>query len=104
MPLASQGLEGEAGLSKLERPCYNTAVMAALHLLLGFLQFTLSIALVVAVLLHTAKGEGLAAIGGSAQLFGSQKGVEAGLNRVTSVIAGLWFAVAIAMALLARAS
>lgn len=78
------------------------SVMTALQILLTFLEFTLSIALVVAVLLHTAKGEGLAGIGGSAQLFGSQKGVEAGLNRVTSIIAGLWFVVAIGLALLAR--
>ena len=76
--------------------------MTPLQILLTFLEFTLSIAMIVAVLLHTAKGEGLAGIGGSAQLFGSQKGVEAGLNRVTSIIAGLWFAVAIALALLAR--
>ena len=78
--------------------------MTALQILLSFFQFSLSVALVIAILLHSAKGEGLAGIGGSAQLFGSQKGVEAGLNRVTGTIGALWFAVAIALALLARAA
>ena len=76
--------------------------MTAVQVLLTFLQFTLSIALIVAILLHSAKGEGLAGIGGSAQLFGSQKGVEAGLNRATAIIGASWFAVAIILALLAR--
>jgi preprotein translocase subunit SecG len=76
--------------------------MKLLTVLLLFLQFTLSVALVVGVLLHSAKGEGLAGIGGQAHIFGSQKGVEAGLNRITAIIAALWFLVAIALALLAR--
>ncbi len=76
--------------------------MKLLTILLTFLQFTLSIALVVGVLLHSAKGEGLAGIGGQAHVFGSQKGVEAGLNRVTATVAVLWFVVAISLALLVR--
>ena len=51
------------------------------------IQFTSAIALVVAVLLHTAKGEGLAGIGGTARLFGSQKGLEAGLDKITTTLA-----------------
>ena len=76
--------------------------MKLLTVLLTFLQFGLSIALVVGVLLHSAKGEGLAGIGGQAHIFGSQKGVEAGLNRVTAITGVLWFVVAIALALLSR--
>lgn len=76
--------------------------MKLLTIFLTFMQFTLSIALVIGVLLHSAKGEGLAGIGGQAHLFGSQKGVEAGLNRVTAIIAVLWFMVAISLALLHR--
>ena len=76
--------------------------MKLLTILLTFLQFTLSIALVDGVLLHSAKGEGLAGIGGQAHVFGSQKGVEAGLNRVTATVAVLWFVVAISLALLVR--
>lgn len=43
----------------------------------------LALAIVVLVLLHAPKGDGLAAIGGSAQLFSSQKSAEANLDRVT---------------------
>ncbi|MBI6546405.1 MAG: preprotein translocase subunit SecG [Cyanobacteria bacterium NC_groundwater_1444_Ag_S-0.65um_54_12] len=74
------------------------------QIFLYVLQFTLSFALVIAVLLHSAKGEGLAGIGGQAHIFGSQKGVEAGLNRITAIIAVLWFLVAGLLALLVRNS
>ena len=50
-------------------------------LVLKVLQLILSLLLVLAVMLHSAKGEGIGAIGGQAKIFGSQKGVEAGLNR-----------------------
>lgn len=43
--------------------------------------------LIVTVLLHSAKGEGLGGIGGTAHIFGSQKGLEEGLNRLTTIIA-----------------
>lgn len=76
--------------------------MKLLTLFLTILQFTLSIALVIGVLLHSAKGEGLAGIGGQAHVFGSQKGVEAGLNRITAITAVLWFLVAIGLALLEK--
>lgn len=69
---------------------------------LSISQVFLSIALIVAVLLHSAKGEGLAGIGGQAHMFGSQKGVEAGLNRITTVIAACWILVAIALAVMGR--
>jgi len=39
--------------------------------------------LIVLVLLHSPKGEGLGAIGGQAQLFTSTKSAETTLNRVT---------------------
>lgn len=69
---------------------------------LSITQVFLSIALIVAVLLHSAKGEGLAGIGGQAHMFGSQKGVEAGLNRITTIIAGSWILVAILLAVMGR--
>ncbi|NBV42424.1 preprotein translocase subunit SecG [bacterium] len=58
--------------------------------LLHILIIISGLSLVVAVLLHSAKGEGLGGIGGSARLFSSQKGLEAGLNRVTAVLAGVF--------------
>lgn len=58
--------------------------------LLIWAQLFLSLALIVTVILHPAKGGGLGSMGGSAQIFGSQKGAEAGLNRITATIAFLW--------------
>ncbi|MEC4817176.1 MAG: preprotein translocase subunit SecG [Scytonema sp. PMC 1069.18] len=42
-----------------------------------------AIGLIVLVLLHSPKGDGIAAIGGQAQLFSSTKSAENTLNRVT---------------------
>lgn len=58
-------------------------------------QLVLSLALIAAVLIHPAKGAGLGAMGGSAEVFGSQKGAETGLNRITGGIAFLWALTAI---------
>jgi protein translocase SecG subunit len=44
----------------------------------------------------------LAGIGGQAHVFGSQKGVEAGLNKITAALAVAWFLVAIALASMGR--
>ena len=58
--------------------------------LLLTIEFISALALIVAVLLHSAKGEGLAGIGGQARMFNSQKGLEDGLNRVTSILAAIF--------------
>lgn len=50
-------------------------------------QIISAILLIILILLHSPKGDGLASIGGSSQLFSSQKGVEAGLNRLTTIVA-----------------
>lgn len=39
------------------------------------------------ILVHSPKGDGMASIGGASQLFSSQKGAEAGLNKVTTTCA-----------------
>lgn len=67
---------------------------------LKIFQVVFSLSLIIAVMLHSAKGEGLGAIGGQAKIFGSQKGVEAGLNRLTSGLAILWVVTSLALALL----
>jgi len=46
------------------------------------------IALTTLILLHAAKGEGLGGIGGSASLFTGPSQAEAGLDKITWVIAG----------------
>ena len=47
-------------------------------------QLISAIAVIATVLLHSAKGEGLGGIGGQARIFGSPKGLEQGLDRITS--------------------
>ena len=45
-----------------------------------------AILLIVLVLIHSPKGDGIAGIGGSAQLFTSQKGAEKNLNKITTIV------------------
>ena len=67
---------------------------------LKIFQVVFALSLIIAVMLHSAKGEGLGAIGGQAKIFGSQKGVEAGLNRLTTGIAILWALSSLVLALI----
>lgn len=83
-------------------PSRTRKVADLLKIILLSLELVLSLALIGAILLHSAKGEGLAGIGGQAHVFGSQKGVEAGLNRVTAGISVAWFTLAIVLAWLDR--
>ena len=56
--------------------------------LLIALQLLFAIGLVVTVLVHGPKGEGLGGIGGQARIFGSsQKGLQKGLDKITTVCA-----------------
>lgn len=59
-----------------------------------------AIGLIISVLVHAAKGEGLGGIGGSARLFGSPKGMEKGLDRITWGFAILFLAISILLAIL----
>ncbi len=45
-----------------------------------------AIFLIILVLLHSPKGDGIGGIGGQAQLFTSAKSAEAALNRVTWIL------------------
>lgn len=53
-------------------------------------QLLCSLALIGSILIHPAKSEGMAGIGGAAKVFGSQKGAESGLNKLTASIAIVW--------------
>ena len=53
-----------------------------------FIQLISAVLLIATVLLHSAKGEGLGGIGGQARIFGTQKGLEEGLDKITYTIAG----------------
>ena len=50
-------------------------------------QIVSAILLVILILLHSPKGEGIAGMGGASNLFASQKSAETGLNKLTSVVA-----------------
>lgn len=65
-----------------------------MHTFLLVVEFFISFALVAAILLHSAKGEGLGAIGGHARMFNSHRDLEAGLNKITSGLAIAFFIVA----------
>ncbi len=53
--------------------------------------------LVIFVLLHAPKGDGMAAIGGASQLFSSQRGAEATLNKITAGCAATFVVVSIVL-------
>lgn len=55
---------------------------------LMILQFVISLGLILTVTLQSSKGEGLGSIGGGAQLFFTpNRGIEAFLNKATTVLA-----------------
>lgn len=68
--------------------------------LLLVVQFLTAAFLIVAVLLHAAKGEGLGGIGGSAKLFGSPRGMEEGLDRITWGLAIAFMAISLLLAII----
>ncbi|MFH1387246.1 MAG: preprotein translocase subunit SecG [bacterium] len=68
--------------------------------LLLLVQFVSAALLIVAVLLHAAKGEGLGGIGGSAKIFGTPKGMEEGLDKITWGLAITFLTISVLLAIL----
>lgn len=56
-----------------------------------------ALGLVVLVLLHSPKGDGLGAMGGQAQLFTSTKSAETTLNRVTWILTALFMGLTVVL-------
>ena len=50
-------------------------------------QIISALLLIVLILMHSPKGDGIAGIGNAAQVFSSQKSAEKGLNKLTGIIA-----------------
>lgn len=50
-------------------------------------QIVSAVLLVIMILLHSPKGDGLAGMGGASQIFSSQKSAEVGLNKLTAYTA-----------------
>lgn len=64
---------------------------------LYIIQFIASIAVILSVLLHPAKTMGMGGLGSPSELFGSQKGAEDGLNRITAIAATIWALIAVVL-------
>ena len=48
--------------------------------------------LIVLILLHSPKGDGIAGIGGASHVFASQKSAEKGLNKLTGIVCAIFIA------------
>lgn len=69
----------------------------------GFLlifQLFSAVALIATILLHSAKGEGIGGIGGQARIFGTQKGLEEGLDRITAGCAIVFLTISILLGII----
>lgn len=76
----------------LTRLCYKHA-MELLGNILKIIQAVSGLGTILLVLLHSPKGDGIGSIGGTAQMFSSQKGAEAALNKVTAYAVTTFMAV-----------
>ncbi|MEM0951677.1 MAG: preprotein translocase subunit SecG [Cyanobacteria bacterium P01_H01_bin.74] len=68
-------------------------IAAILKFILLILQGLSAFAIVGLVLVHSPKGDGFGAMGGTGQVFSSQKSAESALNKLTGITAGLFFLV-----------
>lgn len=53
-------------------------------------QILSALLLIVLILLHSPKGDGIAGIGGASHVFASQKSAEKGLNKLTGIVAAIF--------------
>lgn len=53
-------------------------------------QIVTALLLIILILLHSPKGDGIAGMGGMSLVFASQKSAEKGLNQLTGIIAGIF--------------
>ena len=54
------------------------------------IQVISALLLIVLILMHSPKGDGIAGIGNAAQMFSSQKSAEKGLNKATYIVGGIF--------------
>ncbi len=54
------------------------------------IQIITALLLIVLILLHSPKGDGIAGMGGMSHVFASQKSAEKGLNQLTGIIAAIF--------------
>ncbi|MBO6087504.1 preprotein translocase subunit SecG [bacterium] len=54
------------------------------------IQIVSALLLIVLILLHSPKGDGIAGIGGASHVFASQKSAEKGLNQLTGIVSAIF--------------
>lgn len=69
--------------------------MNPLYLAAIIIEVIVSTALILLILLHAPKGEGLGGIGGTATLFSGKRGAEAGLDRLTWIFAFIFMGICV---------
>ena len=69
------------------------SILPFLRGLLQVIQILSAFLLIILVLIHSPKGEGIGGIGNAAQIFASQKGAESALNKITAYTAGVFYVV-----------
>lgn len=55
--------------------------------------------LILLILMHSPKGDGLSMMGAASQLFSSQKGAQAGLTKFTAIIGGIFVVISMLLGL-----
>jgi preprotein translocase subunit SecG len=69
--------------------------MNPLYLAAIVVEVIVSALLIFFILLHAPKGEGLGGIGGTATLFQGKRGAEAGLDRITWILALVFLSICV---------
>jgi len=64
--------------------------MSIAYVICLIIEALLGLAMMLLVLLHAPKGEGMGGIGGAATVFTGKRGAEAGLDNLTWTVAGLF--------------
>ncbi|MFA5928435.1 MAG: preprotein translocase subunit SecG [Candidatus Margulisiibacteriota bacterium] len=67
---------------------------------LTIIEIIAALGVIITVMLHSPKGEGMGAIGGQARVFSSQKGMETGMDRLTYACAGVFIVTALLIAMI----
>ena len=63
-------------------------------------QFIISVLLILVILLHSPKEEGMGSIGGMARSFGGESELEKGLDKVTTVLGVLFICISLLIVVL----
>lgn len=69
------------------------SALPVIRTILQVLQAVSAFILICLVMVHSPKGDGIAGMGGASQVFASQKGAEAALNKITAYTAIAFYVV-----------